>query len=218
MFEETCVYCYEFCDILSRNLHNLKKIHLSARSEALAVFLSNCDKLEDVSLYRGCAYVYLDKPAVVASCAKMCDTLTVLKLDALWRGDNEIDFIVRCRHLHTLYIHGASNISDVGLTKLRQLENLTSLGLGHTEHITSVKWMELMDKPPFTRLRSLKIWLFNEVNRAILYIMQMRCKQLKELTLHCYTETERREKAKIAEGIESLKNTKIVAILDDDYN
>jgi hypothetical protein len=101
--------------------------------------------------------------------------------------------------------------------KLRQLENLTSLGLGHTERITSVKWMGMMDKPPFTRLRSLKIWRFNEVNRAVLYIMQMSCKQLEELTLHCYRETDRREKANIAEGIESLKNTKIVGIWDDVY-
>jgi hypothetical protein len=212
--EETYIDSIDFFDILGRTLPNLKKIHLSERSEALAVFVRNFDKLEEVSVYR--SWYRVDKFDVAqhadidAFSAKMCNTLTVLKLDALCCGDNAVNFIVRCRHLHTLHIHEAQNISDVGLIKLRQLENLTSLGLGDTKLITAVTWIELMLMPPFTRLKRLEFVGHHAITKLVLYMMQMNCQLLEELTLDYCMNIEKKEAVKIAQGFKSLKKIKFI--------
>jgi hypothetical protein len=59
--------------------------------------------------------------------------------------------------MHTLHIHKAWNISDVGPMNVSELQNLTSLAIGHTELITTVAWIELMGKSLFSPLRHLEL-------------------------------------------------------------
>jgi len=105
-------------------------------SGALAVLTRNRNKLE-VSAYDGwygADTIHVAKHADLDMFyIKMCDTLTILKLDAHCHGDDAMDFIVKCHLLHMLHIHNAWNISNVGLMKLSEPQNLMSLGIGHME-------------------------------------------------------------------------------------
>jgi hypothetical protein len=177
-------------------------------SGVFSVLGRNCDKLEKVSAYDG--WYGADKFPVAkhadidAFCTKMCDTLTVLKLDARCLGDDAMDSIAKCRLLHTLHIHNAWNISDVGLMKISELHNLTSLRIGHTELITTVAWIELMGKPLFSCLRRLELWGCHTLNEEVLSVMEINCQSLEELTLG-YCKITDRDEARIAQGFRTLK-------------
>jgi hypothetical protein len=138
-------------------------------------------------------------------CTKRHETLTVLKLSAHCLEDAAMDSIIKCRHLHTLHIHEATNISDVGLMKISQLHNLTSLLISYAYMITTTTWIELMSKPSLSRLRHLELSVCDTLNKEVLNVMKINCQHLEKLRLFHCRNIKKRSATTIARGFRKLE-------------
>jgi len=98
-------------------------------------------------------------------------------------GDDAMDAIVKCRHLRTLHINYACNISDVGLMKISNLQNLTSLEIINAVEVTEDAWFELMTKPSLSRLKNLAIFDCDSVTEELLNVMKINCQHLETLAI-----------------------------------
>jgi len=102
-----------------------------------------------------------------------------------------VDSIIKCHHLHTLHICIARNISNVGLMKITQLQNLMSLVITFAVLIRTT-WIELMNKSSLSHLRHLKRFMCCTLNDEVLTVMKINCQHLKGLTLtSCHNIVER---------------------------
>jgi hypothetical protein len=106
---------------------------------------------------------------------KTYEILSVLKLSIYYVGNNEMDCIIVCCHLHTL------NISDVGVMKVSQIQNLMSHAVTNAHLITAPTWIELMGRLLLSHLRNLEIWLCIILNKCLLRIMKINFLYLEEL-------------------------------------
>jgi len=206
--KETYIRSMKFYNILGQMLPNLRKVHLEVASGVLGIFARTCNKLEEVSTYRFPIEFYKIHVAKYADierfCTKMHETLTVLKLSIYYVGNDAMDCIVKCCHLCTLNIYHARNIDDVGLMKIAQLQNLTSLAITDAHLITGATWIELMGEPSLSHLRNLEIWRCPTLNEDVLKVMKINCQYLEELEL-VSVNIRNRDNADIAEGFRRMK-------------
>jgi hypothetical protein len=199
----------KFYNILGQMLPKLKKVNFSIPSGALGIFSRTCNKLEEVSTcdtflwfgkIRGARYTDIEK-----FCTKMAETLTVLKLSAYFLGDDAMDPITACRHLRTLHIYEARNITNVGIMKVCELQNLRSFLISQACQVTTRTWIDLMSKPSLSRLENLELCVCDTLNDEALSIMKTNMQHLQKLQLAGCSNIRERDVKRIARGFRRLK-------------